>query len=203
MNTARADGLITGLVLAGGRALRMDGADKGLLMLRGQPLVAHVAARLAPQVHTMMVSANRNASTYSMYGEVVEDDSALGGWQGPLAGVAAGLARARTEWVATVACDMPFLPLDLVARLQAAVRSHAAPAAVAMIGGRPIPVCMLVPVRMAGDLAAWLTEGTDRKVAHWLARVGCIDVAFDDVAEAFANINTPADLARAAAYISQ
>jgi molybdopterin-guanine dinucleotide biosynthesis protein A len=194
------DDRVTGLILAGGQARRMDGVDKGLLALCGRPLVAHVAARLAPQVNTVMVSANRNAQTYGAYGCVVADDPAFGEWQGPLAGVSAGLARARSEWLVTVACDMPFLPVDLVARLAGAVAEHEATAAVAMVGGRPIPVCMFVPVRVAADLAAWLSDGSDRKVAHWLARIGCIEVGFDDVADAFVNINTPDDLARAATH---
>lgn len=94
---------VAGLILAGGQGSRMQGCDKGLVLLRGEPLVAHVARRLAPQVGPLILSANRNAETYARYGRVVADDTdALGAWQGPLAGLAAGLAAAAPcEWLPT------------------------------------------------------------------------------------------------------
>ncbi|HCW21924.1 MAG TPA: molybdenum cofactor guanylyltransferase, partial [Achromobacter sp.] len=81
------------MILAGGQGSRMNQQDKGLVLLRGQPLVAHVADRLAPQVGRLIVSANRHQDRYAQYGQVVEDgEPALGAFQGPLLGIAAGLA---------------------------------------------------------------------------------------------------------------
>jgi molybdopterin-guanine dinucleotide biosynthesis protein A len=189
---------VTGLILAGGQGRRMAHADKGLLCLGGQPLVAHVAARLLPQVDTLLISANRNAGVYAAHGKVVPDDPALGAWQGPLAGIAAGLGAAPTEWAVTAACDTPFLPPDLVARLAAAVQTAGADAACVNAAGRRVPVCMLVRTRLAQNLRTWMLAGDDRRVSNWLIHIGCIEVPFDNPAP-FMNINTPEDLQKAEA----
>ena len=111
---------ITGLILAGGRAQRMGGQDKGLLPLAGQPLVAHVIAALAPQVCDIVINANRNAEAYSSQGYRVFAD-AVGGYCGPLAGIESGLGLAATPYLLSVPCDSPFLPPALGQRLYAAL----------------------------------------------------------------------------------
>jgi len=187
---------IGGLILAGGRGVRMGEADKGWLDLAGRPLVAHVAARLAPQVQALLVSANRNADRYAAYGRVVPDAPARAAGAGPLAGVAAGLAAWAGEWLVTVPCDTPFLPIDLAARLLAAADAASAPLAVACAGGRRHSVCMAVRTALAADLDDYL-RGGDRKVELWQARVGAVEVSFDDAPQAFLNVNTPGGLGRA------
>ena len=131
---------VTGLILAGGRGTRMGEADKGLVELFGQPMVAHVAARLRPQVDRLLISANRNPQAYAAHGTVVSDDPADGNAAGPLAGVAAALAAARSSWVVTVPCDAPFFPIDLVVRLGAALGLGADPAAWAAARSATWPV---------------------------------------------------------------
>jgi molybdopterin-guanine dinucleotide biosynthesis protein A len=190
-----------GLILAGGRAVRMGEADKGLLMLAGQPLAAHVARRLAPQVQSLFISANRNAERYAQYGRVLPDDPAFEAWSGPLAGVAAGLRAWPGPWLVVVPCDTPFLPLDLAARLIGAAQAQGAPLAVACAQGRRHSVCMALRTSLADDLRDYL-QGGDRKVDLWQARVGGVEVVFDDAARAdapraFLNINTPEDLSAA------
>jgi len=188
---------ITGLVLAGGRGQRLGGVDKGLQPWRGRPLVDHVLARLAPQVRSVMISANRNAAAYAARtGQVLPDAAA--DFPGPLAGILAGLRAARTPWLAVVPCDAPCLPPDLIARLGAGLGGARA-AVVARDHGadglRLEPVCCLLSTTLADDLAAWL-DGGGRKVEGWLSRHATpvrFDRAGDDAA--FANINTPADLA--------
>ncbi|OZI31439.1 hypothetical protein CAL29_26405 [Bordetella genomosp. 10] len=215
---AGAGGNIAGLILAGGRGSRMGEIDKGLAPLRGAPLVEHVARALAPQVARLVLSANRNAEVYARYGPVLADDPAHGAWQGPLAGVAAGLAGSPLPWVATVPCDTPFLPGDLVERLALALHAEAGRAqdaaaappsapmaggqsagaariAVARAGGHRQSVCMLLPADLLPSLRAYLDAG-ERKVERWQDRNGCVEVAFDDEA-AFMNLNTSAELAQA------
>jgi molybdenum cofactor guanylyltransferase len=189
---------IAGLILAGGRGSRMGEVDKGCALLRGRPMVEHVAARFAPQVGALLISANRNLERYSEYGKVVPDDPSHGQWQGPLAGVAAGLMASRCPWIATTPCDVPFLPLDMVARLCQALEApdSGARLAVACIGGRRQPVCMLVSRELLPDLLGYLAEG-GRKVDAWQSRVGCVEVPFDDQPDAFRNVNTERDLADA------
>lgn len=189
---------IVGLILAGGRGSRMDHADKGLVRLQGRPLVAHVAARLAPQVSRLVISANRHADTYAAYGTVVGDDPALGGWQGPLAGVAAGMAACTPDepWLVTVPCDTPFIPSDLVARLLAGAQARDAPVAFATAAGQRYPACMLARASLAASLHHCLASG-ERKVGFWQRQVGGVAVAFDDAPEGFLNINTAEELAQA------
>ena len=184
---------ITGLVLAGGRGLRLGGVDKGLQPWRGTPLVDHALARLAPQVHDVMVSANRNADDYARRDVRVLAD-ASDDFPGPLAGILAGLRAAATPWLAVVPCDSPQLPVDLVERLAAGIDAKSG-AVVQRADGRLEPVCCLLSTALADDLANYLANG-GRKVEGWIAQ-HARPVLFDgpDDASAFANVNTPEDLA--------
>ena len=186
---------ITGLVLAGGRGQRMGGLDKGLQPWRGKPLVDHLLARLAPQVRDVMISANRNAPAYAARAAQVLADE-CGDFPGPLAGILAGLRAATTPWLAVVPCDSPRLPSDLVARLAQGLEGAEAPAAVVVRGDRLEPVCCLLSTALADDLARYLASG-ERKVERWVSR-HAKPVPFDrpEDAAAFANVNTPDDLAR-------
>ncbi len=187
---------VTGIVLAGGQGRRMGGVDKGLVMLDGRPLIAHVLARLAPQVGDVLINANQNLERYAAFGAPVVPD-ALGGFAGPLAGLQAGLARATRDFVVTVPCDSPFLPEDLVGRLASARAEHDADLAVAKTFEQPHPVFALVRRAVLPHLAAFLAAG-GRKIDAWYATLRVTEVPFDDEAEAFRNINTAEELAAAA-----
>jgi molybdopterin-guanine dinucleotide biosynthesis protein A len=184
---------VTGLVLAGGQGSRMGGVDKGLAPFRGRPLVAHVIERLAPQVDEILVNANRNPGDYARFGHRVVADE-IPGFAGPLAGFERGLAHARGELVATVPCDSPFLPSDLVARLRAALVAAGADLAVAKTGTQPHPVFCLMRRGVHASLAQFLASG-QRKIDKWYAALAVVEVAFDDEPDAFANINTRDELA--------
>ncbi len=178
----------------------MGEIDKGLALLRGVPLAEHVVRTLTPQVARLAISANRNGDRYARYAPVVADDPAHGAWQGPLAGVMAGLAGAAIAplpWVATAPCDTPFLPADLVGRLAGSLQNGAGRLAVARAGGRRQSVCMLLHVDLLPLLRAYLDAG-ERKVDRWQDRMGCIEVDFADEA-AFMNLNTATELAQAQA----
>jgi molybdenum cofactor guanylyltransferase len=184
---------VTGLILAGGQGRRMGGVDKGLQPLRGRPMVAWVLERLAPQVTEAIVNANQNQAEYARLGcRVVGDE--IGGFAGPLAGLQAGLKANVHPFLVTVPCDSPFLPLDLVARLHAALIANHADLAVAKTGDQPHPVFSLVRESLAGHLTQFL-EGGGRKIDAWYAALKVVEVPFDDEAEAFSNINTPEELA--------
>ncbi len=184
---------VTGLVLAGGQGSRMGGVDKGLAPFRGKPMVAHAIERLAPQVDEILVNANRNPEAYARFGHRVIADE-IPGFAGPLAGFERGLAHARGQLVATVPCDSPFLPADLVARLRAALEGAGAQLAVARTGDQPHPVFCLMRREVHASLAAFLASG-QRKIDKWYASLSVAEVAFDDEADAFANINTRDELA--------
>jgi molybdopterin-guanine dinucleotide biosynthesis protein A len=188
---------VTGLVLAGGLGRRMsadgEGVDKGLQPFRDRPMVAHAIERLAPQVGALLVNANRNLDRYEAFGHPVVSD-AVTGFAGPLAGLASGLRACRTRYLATVPCDSPFLPRDLVARLAAALERERAQLAVACAGGQAHPVFLLVDRDVLPGLEAFLAAGR-RKIDAWYASLRFVEVDFDDEA-AFLNINTPDELAR-------
>jgi len=189
---------ITGVILAGGRGQRMGGSDKGLLELAGRPLIEYVLDALTPQVSAILINANRNLEVYARYGHrVVADD--LQDYQGPLAGLAVALATATTPWVLTVPCDGPHLHPQLAARLANALQRGQAELAVAHDGVRLQPTHALVPVALAGDLAASLAAG-ERALGHWYASHPMARADFSDCPHCFRNANTPAeqaDLSRA------
>jgi molybdopterin-guanine dinucleotide biosynthesis protein A len=173
----------------------MGGVDKGLVELDGKPMVAHVLARLAPQVGDVMINANQNAERYGALGYPVVPD-AVGGFAGPLAGLHAGMSAARSAFVVTVPCDSPFVPMDLVARLAAALEKAGGQLAVAKTFAQPHPVFALARRDVLPNLAAFLEAG-GRKIDAWYAALATIEVSFDDEADAFRNINTAEELAAA------
>lgn len=183
---------ITGVVLAGGQGRRMGGVDKGLVLLNGRPMVSWVLARFAPQVSEVLINANRNLERYALLGYRVVPDQ-VGGFAGPLAGLQRGLSEAQHELVATVPCDSPFLPEDLVTRLAAALRDPGIDLAVAKTGDQPHPVFCLCRRRLLAHLNAFLQAG-GRKIDAWYSTLNVVEVAFDDETGAFDNINTPDEL---------
>lgn len=184
-------GGVTGLILAGGEGRRMGGADKGLLDFRGKALVAHVVERLAPQVDALLISANRNPERYAALGYPVLGDD-LPGYQGPLAGLRAGLAACATPWLVCCPCDCPQLPEDLVARLMAAAADKQAALAVAVTPAGMQPTFQLLRRELLPELDAYLAAG-ERRVGQWCRQRHAAEATFPDAA-AFANLNSPEDL---------
>lgn len=184
---------ITGLVLAGGLGRRMGGIDKGLQEFRGEPMVAQVIRRFAPQVDALIVNANQNIERYAAFGHPVVPD-VITGYAGPLAGLHAGLNACRTPLLVTSPCDSPFLPLDLVARLREALEREGADLAVARTGEQSHPVFSLVRRHVLPGLTDFL-DGGGRKVDLWYSALKVVEVSFDDQPDAFANINTLNELA--------
>ncbi|KON81618.1 molybdenum cofactor guanylyltransferase [Azoarcus sp. PA01] len=183
---------ITGVVLAGGQGRRMGGVDKGLVALRGRPMVDWVLERLRPQVDELIINANQNAERYAAFGHPVFADD-IGGFVGPLAGLHAGLARAQHPLVATAPCDSPFLSADLVARLHAGLTDAGAELAVVRTFDQPHPVFCLCRRDLLPHLESYLAGG-GRKVDAWYATLKVVEVRFDDDEDAFRNINTRSEL---------
>jgi molybdopterin-guanine dinucleotide biosynthesis protein A len=185
---------ITGVVLAGGLGRRMGGTDKGLQELRGQPMVHWVIERLAPQVDELLINANQNGERYAAFGHRVVPDQ-IPGFAGPLAGLHAALATATHPLVATAPCDSPFLPADLISRLFSALTAADADLAVAKTFDQPHPVFCLCQRSVLPHLTEFLESG-GRKVDRWYSTLNIVEVAFDDEADAFENINTHEELGR-------
>ncbi|MYA17715.1 MAG: molybdenum cofactor guanylyltransferase [Gammaproteobacteria bacterium] len=181
---------ITALILCGGRATRLGGIEKPLADLGGKSLLAHVIARLEPQVDSIVLSVGRGSAQYAGFGYpvVVDDDPD----QGPLAGIVSALAVVDTPWTLTTPADTPFLPSDLVHALAPSCRDHGA--AVVSAGGHRQNLAMLLDRTQAASLAEFYAAG-GRAVHRWLVASGVDEVAFPE--DGFMNINTPDDLAHA------
>eukprot|EP01037_Dinobryon_pediforme_P005460 gene5460-5516_t len=200
---------VAAVLLAGGQGSRMavDGQvpDKPLRRLAGRTLLDHAIGRVAPQVGGMVLNVNGDASRYAAWRLPVVADS-VADHPGPLAGILAGMRWAAENGfsdVLSVATDTPFLPIDLVARLQAARSADAVPLACAASGGWTHPVIGLWPVRLADTLETDLRAGM-RKIDAWTARHGIARAEFASLPfDPFFNVNRPGDLAEAELIVSR
>ena len=189
---------ISAIILAGGRATRMNGVDKGLVLLNDKsllqqkPLIVHVIARLQPQVDEIFINANREIVQYQAFGlPVLQDENP--NFLGPLAGFSLGLQHTNHEYVLTVPCDSPLLPLDLVERLYDGMSASRMDIAVASSAGNTHPVFCLMKKSVLPSLQAFIDEG-ERKVSTWQKSQHYIEVDFSDHNDAFTNLNTFEDL---------
>jgi molybdopterin-guanine dinucleotide biosynthesis protein A len=182
---------VTAVILAGGLARRFNGEDKGLLTLAGRPLAGWVAERLEGQASEILINANRNLGDYAALGHTVVPDH-LPGHLGPLAGILAAARTAQHEWLLSVPCDAPFLPLDLVMRLHnQAVVGHLPLVRAADETGTHYAV-MLVHRDLIPDLEAYVAEG-GRQVQTWQEHHPSETLYFGEDPYAFLNINTRED----------
>ncbi|EPO6662068.1 TPA: molybdenum cofactor guanylyltransferase MobA [Klebsiella aerogenes] len=181
---------ITGVVLAGGRATRMGGVDKGLQLLNGRPLWRHVADSLEPQVGRLVISANRNLEYWHTSGYAVYRDT-QNDYPGPLAGMLAVMQQVDSPWFVFCPCDTPFIPSFLVERL--VQQKASAPVVWVHDGERDHPAVALVHRRIIPELGTYLAHG-ERRVMVFMRQVGGHPVNFSDVKSAFINVNTLDDL---------
>ena len=187
---------ITGLILAGGRAQRMGGIDKGLIPFHNKALIESAIARLKSQVGSILINANRNITKYASYGyPVIVDETP--DFSGPLAGFSAGLKTCNTPYLLTSPCDSPLLPIDLGIKLAAEMERgdfQLVYASSKEVDGKiwAQPVFCLMHVNLQESLNAFLQKG-DFKIDRWFKEVRSSTVVFDDP-QAFANVNTPEEL---------
>ncbi|WP_256754458.1 molybdenum cofactor guanylyltransferase MobA [Mesorhizobium sp. Mes31] len=197
---------VVGIILAGGRSRRMGGGDKCLLPLGSGCLLDHVILRLAPQVAPLALSANGDPARFSRFGLPVLADTVTG-FAGPLAGILTGLewaiANTACKAIVTAAGDTPFLPLDLVERLAAAIDQRSGSIAVACSAGKRHPTFTLWPTDCRDALRRFLVDEDNRRVSAFIERHDFVDVDFPVPQSAaqpidpFFNINEPDDLVRA------
>lgn len=184
---------ITAVILAGGRATRMGGQDKGLIEIAGKSNVARIASQLSEQVSEILINANRNLDQYGKLGYSVITDS-LSNYQGPLAGMAAALAKIDNEWLLTVPCDGPYVAANYAIRMMQAAEEHSVKLVVASDADRIQPVYALMHIQLLPSMHAFLKSG-ERKIDRWYAQHPYSIVEFRDQEQMFTNINTPEQLA--------
>jgi molybdopterin-guanine dinucleotide biosynthesis protein A len=188
---------ITGLILAGGRAQRMGGIDKGLIPFHGKPLIESSISRLKPQVSTILINANRSITKYSHYGYPVLMDETPD-FSGPLAGFSVGLKHCKTPYLLTSPCDSPLLPTNLAQKMAAELEGHDLELVFASSKENDgkiwsQPVFCLMKSDLQGSLDAFLNKG-DLKIDRWFKELRSGTVVFKNP-QAFANVNTPEELA--------
>ena len=186
---------VAAVVLAGGRARRMGGGDKGLVEVAGRPMVAHAVAALRPQAAEVVVNANRNAVEYrAITGCRVIADT-VSGFAGPLAGMASALEASASRLLLTAPCDSPLVAPDLGPRLYAALARGGAEIAVAHDGERMQPVFALLSRGVLPSLLAFLDTG-GRKIDVWYTARRTVTADFSDAPDTFLNVNTPQERER-------
>ena len=187
---------ITGLILAGGRAQRMGGIDKGLVLFHQRPLIEVTIARLKSQVGPILINANRNITKYAVYGyPVIMDETP--DFSGPLAGFLMGLKNCKTPYLLTTPCDSPLFPEDLGVKLATELESAGLDLVFASskeADGKiwAQPVFCLMRANLQDSLNSFLNKG-DLKIDRWFKEIKSGTVIFDD-AKTFANANTPEEL---------
>lgn len=188
-----------GILLAGGRSRRMGGCDKAFVRLGHKPLLEHVIDRAAPQVSRLLLSINGDPARYSDYPLLTVADC-LPDFGGPLAGILSAMHWLRQHdrdcgWLASFAGDTPFVPVNLVATLQAAVAREGTALACPRSAGRAHPTCALWSLQLLPALERFLRHRRGRKVQAFVAgaAVSWVDFEYTSV-DPFLNINTPADL---------
>jgi len=182
---------ITAVILAGGKARRMDGVDKGLITLNDRVLIDYIITALRPQAGKLIINANRNQTQYGIYGLPVIADM-LGGYLGPLAGMATGMHSTDKPYIVTVPCDSPFIPDTLVETLYHSLHMSDADISVAHDGERVQPVFALIKRELLPSLLVFLDEG-GRKVDTWYSQHRLAIADFSRSPDTFLNLNTPED----------
>lgn len=178
------------VILAGGRAVRMGGKDKGLVALNGRPLISYVHECLTQQGAQITINANRNQSTYAQYGTVFQDE--IADFPGPLGGMHAALHHLQQDWIGFVPCDCPNLPKDLLARMYAQIDDNTE-ILVAHDGDSVQPVVTMMHKKVFARLDAFLQQG-DRKIVLFYDLCQTKFVDFSHANHAFINLNTPEEL---------
>jgi molybdopterin-guanine dinucleotide biosynthesis protein A len=191
-----------GALLAGGLARRMGGGDKPMRTIGGRTILERVITRLKPQCDGLILNANGDPARFAAFGLRVVPDT-VQDFPGPLAGILAALDwaavnRPGVEWMLSAAADCPFLPRDLVARLQQARIAESAELAVASSGEQSHPVIGLWRVSLREKLRQALVLEDIRKIDRWTARFKLATVTWPtEPLDPFFNANTMDDIAEA------
>jgi len=183
---------VAAVILAGGKAKRMQGTDKGLITLKGKPMITYVINALNTHLDEIFINANRNKQQYQELGYPVISDL-TDDYLGPLAGILSGLKATKKEFLLVVPCDSPNLSDTILIELYNNIKQNKADIAVAHDGNRMHPVFALIKKTLINSLNEYLADG-GRKIDEWYFLNNYCVVRFTDSHEMFNNINSPKDL---------
>lgn len=193
---------ISGVILAGGRAQRMGGRDKGLLKINGVPMVTLIVQALRPQVATLLINANRNLDDYRHLSDCPTIADSIDGYAGPLAGIASAMEHTNSRLLLTVPCDSPCIAVDYARRMSHALLNNNADICVARDSQRLQPVFALLHTRLLASLHDYL-QADGHKIDQWYRQHHMVEVDFSDRPEMFFNINTPDDHLAMQQYLAE
>ncbi len=199
MSTNKEQQMMSAILLAGGEAKRLDGADKGLLLIEGMPLIAIIIQQLQPVIDDIVISSNHNREQYLLHADSVITDAPPYEFAGPLAGIWSCLASCQHEQVLVTCCDIPLLPQDLVTRLQHALDKH--DVAVATIDDHKQAV-LLVRKHCRDSIQQFLADD-NRSLLQWIEQQDYVSVDFECQPPVFSNINTRDDLDKLQAHFNE
>ena len=183
---------ITGVILAGGLARRMNNQDKGLITYKGRPMVSYAIAALTAIADQTIINANRNKEQYKAFGLPVVADQ-TDSFDGPLAGVLTAMIYTDADVLIVMPCDSPLIKAEHLQKLLATRVKNDADVAVAFDGERLHPVFLAIKSSLKTSLQDYLNGG-QRKADHWLKQQKMVEADFSDEPEIFVNINTLTEL---------
>lgn len=188
---ACADGLLTVVILAGGKGSRLGGRDKGLLEWQGRPFIEHLLQAIEPVTQNIIINANQNIEVYQRYGYPVISD-VTADFAGPLAGMLAALRSADTPYILSLPCDAPLVSADIVEKFCDVHEEKKQGLYVASTAEGMQPVYAMINHALADNLQQYLADG-GRKARDWMKANDAVVVEFDQPASMFVNINTESD----------
>jgi molybdopterin-guanine dinucleotide biosynthesis protein A len=183
---------VTGVILAGGLARRMNNQDKGLINYKGCPMVSYAIAALASVADMSIINANRNREQYQAYGLPVVADQ-TDSFDGPLAGILTAMLYTEADLLVVMPCDSPLIKAEHLQKLLAIRVIDDSDVAVAFDGERLHPVFLAIKTSLKNSLQDYLNCG-QRKADHWLKQQKMVKADFSDEPEIFVNINTLIEL---------
>ena len=183
---------ITGVILAGGLARRMNNQDKGLINYKGRPMVCYAIAALAAVADQSIINANRNQEQYQQFGLPVIADQ-TDSFDGPLAGVLTAMINTDADILVVMPCDSPLIKTEHLQKLLLTRAEHDADVAVAFDGDRLHPVFLAIKTSLRTNLQDYLDSG-QRKMDRWLEQQKMVKADFSNEPEIFTNINTMTEL---------
>jgi len=182
--------------------VRLGGQDKALVSIRGESLIQRVVRRLAPASTEIIIAASSVQVSYPIDGVKVRIVADLYPSTGSMGGIYSGLAASSSFHSLVVACDMPFLNLDLLSYM----RGLAAPFDVVIprIGGQTEALHAIYSRNCLEPMREMLKQGKLRIIGFFdRVKVRYVEreeiERFDPEHLSFFNINTPDDLERARA----
>ena len=183
---------VTGVILAGGQARRMNALDKGLVCYHGRPMVSYAIDALAGVAGQTIINANRNLDLYRQFGLPVIADQTES-FDGPLAGILSAMTHADAGVLLVIPCDSPLIKAEHLQKLLSVREQNQADAAVAFDGERVHPVFLAIKTSLVKTLREYLDSG-QRKLDRWLAQLKTVRADFSETPGIFININTLAEL---------